>query len=95
MVSYIAVLTQTGADAPEANVFGNGIGPVTWTRESMGVYYGEAPDPFLEDETHILCSATTSGTSLIVGAFVNNGKICLYFNNEDAVNIINLEVRIK
>lgn len=75
MVSYIAVLTQTGEDAPEANVFGNGIGPVTWTRESMGVY--------------------TSGTSLIVGAFVDNGKVCLYFNNEEAVNVINLEVRIK
>jgi len=95
MVSYIAVLTQTGATAPTANIFGNGIGTIDWYRESMGVYYGQWTEDFIEDETHILCHATASGSVLLASAFVSSGFIYLYFNNEDAVNTINLEIRVK
>jgi len=37
---YRALLTQTGTDAPEANVLENSLGDIVWTYDNVGTYIG-------------------------------------------------------
>ena len=40
---YVALLTQTGSDAPVATVLQNSIGTITWTVAGIGSYYAAIP----------------------------------------------------
>lgn len=49
---YVALLTQTGTDAPVATVLKNTLGgTVVWTRTIAGAYYGTLVGAFTENKT--------------------------------------------
>lgn len=51
--AYVALLTQSGTNAPVATVLENTIGTVVWTRVSPGIYNGTLADNFPIDKTFI------------------------------------------
>lgn len=52
MKEYIALLTQSGANAPIVNVKRNTLdGEVVWTRNSTGLYLGTLDGAFFANET--------------------------------------------
>lgn len=53
---YVALLTQTGTNAPVATVLKNEIGAIVWTRESDGEYFGTLSGVFLENKTNCTIS---------------------------------------
>lgn len=50
---YVALLTQSGIDAPTAIVLENTIGDIVWTYNSVGVYFGTLTNAFIEDKTYL------------------------------------------
>jgi hypothetical protein len=50
---YTALLTQSGIDAPTAIVLENTIGDIVWTYDSVGVYFGQLTNAFIEDKTYL------------------------------------------
>ena len=62
---YVALLTQTGTNAPVATVLENTIGNIVWTRNSAGSYLGTLIEAFSVKTT------ITMGTSrVVVGIFL-------------------------
>ncbi len=43
--TYVALLTQSGTDAPSAVVLSDNIGGITWTRTNVGEYLGTPITP--------------------------------------------------
>jgi hypothetical protein len=59
---YVALLTQSGTDAPVATVLENSLGgTVVWTRVQQGYFQGTLTGAFPDNKTHL--SVTTSGTT--------------------------------
>ena len=57
-LKYVALLTQTGTDAPTAIVLENTLGgTVVWTRSEAGVYAGTLSGVFTENKTAIFLGA--------------------------------------
>ena len=57
-LKYVALLTQTGTDAPTAIVLENTLGgTVVWTRSEVGVYAGTLSGVFTENKTAIFLGA--------------------------------------
>ena len=50
---YVALLTQSGTDAPTAIVLENTIGDIVWTYSSLGEYLGILTNAFTEDKTFL------------------------------------------
>lgn len=50
---YVALLTQSGIDAPIATVFENTIGNIVWTRDSPGNYKATLNGAFITDKTMV------------------------------------------
>jgi len=50
---YIALLTQSGTDAPVATVLENTLGDIAWTYSTVGVYVGTLAGAFPADK--VLC----------------------------------------
>lgn len=51
-LKYVALLTQTGTDAPVATVLENTLGgTVVWTRSDIGVYLGTLANTFTDAKT--------------------------------------------
>lgn len=95
-MEYIVTLTQTGATAPTENIWTNTLGgPITWTRLTYGLYQGQGVVDFTTSNTHILSYATSNGSILLAGVYIDSGNIIITCGNEDAVNIINLHIRYK
>lgn len=81
-LKYVALLTQSGTDAPVATVFENTLGgPVVWTRNAPGEFLGTLTGAFPIDRT-LLFSAYSLPT--IVG-----DEICGFFYRAsiDAVKV--------
>lgn len=57
--TYKALLTQTGTNAPTAQVIYNTLGDIVWTRNIAGDYIGTGDDLFK--------SSATEGTGLLFG----------------------------
>lgn len=57
--SYVAVLTQSGEDAPVATVLENTIGAIVWTRTSAGSYSGTLASAFPSGRTIVLPGSYT------------------------------------
>jgi len=56
---YVALLTQTGTDAPVATVLTNTLsGPIVWTYNDVGSYTGTLTGAFTADKT-LTCSGVT------------------------------------
>lgn len=51
---YIAIINQTGTNAPTATVFKNTIGNIIWTRTNAGNYSAELTGAFTPGKTIVL-----------------------------------------
>jgi len=67
-LSYVALLSQTGTDAPVATVLENTLGgTVVWTRDNVGVYFGTLAGVFLSGKTFCLTNANYIADDVFVG----------------------------
>lgn len=81
---YIALLTQTGTNAPTATVLENSLGgTVVWTRTGAGDYLGTLTGAFSQTKTHIIFQAyqDVSGNNINTIARQDNDKI--FINTRD------------
>jgi|SRR6478736_1317277 hypothetical protein len=84
--SYIAILTQSGEDAPVATVVNstdsNYLGDIVWTRNANpGNYLGTKADAFTLNKTW--ASISVKGDSALAGAVkLNNTDTIAYFTND-------------
>jgi hypothetical protein len=70
MKVYRAFLTQSGTDAPTANVIGlNTVGNIVWSRIGLGSYLGTLEGAFVEDVAVIICP---NGTTTFQYSKTNN-----------------------
>lgn len=70
--TYVALLTQTGTDAPVATVLENTLGSdIIWNYELTGVYYGDNIN--FADPSKVFISFTANQTSIGNG---NIGSVC-------------------
>jgi len=53
---YIALISQTSTSAPTVIELENTIGPIIWTRNSTGIYYGTLAGVFTLDKTYVMLS---------------------------------------
>lgn len=61
---YVALISQTGTDAPVATVLENTLGgTVVWTRGNIGNYTGTLASAFTQDKTILFMSAIHDGSS--------------------------------
>lgn len=75
-LKYVALLSQTGTDAPVATVLENTLGgTVVWTRDGEGAYLGTLEGAFTENKTLIFVQST--------GAFSQ----IAYWDTEDNVQV--------
>lgn len=101
---YVALLTQSGTNAPVATVLENTLGvDITWVRIGTGVYQGQIPDPlFLVNKTWAICGQTglmadshtqinyNLDTNLVVATFSYPGGSL----SDDILNYTSIEIRI-
>lgn len=75
-LKYVALLSQTGTDAPVATVLENTLGgTVVWARVDVGVYQGTLAGAFTENKTTALNNAA------------GGGLIFLYRSDSDTIQI--------
>lgn len=61
-LKYVAMLTQTGTDAPTATVLENTLGgTVVWSYSDAGVYIATLSGVFTESKTYCIAGNNTSG----------------------------------
>ena len=77
-LKYVALLTQTGENAPVAVVLENTLGAVAWTRNSSGIYCGNLEGAFPEGKTWCSYSRGAEDFGVVVGFFrVSNDNVYL------------------
>jgi hypothetical protein len=94
---YIANLTQTGTNAPEANVFTGQL--VTWTRTAIGEYLGTPETPYDFSNTYVMINNINN--QHLTSAYINtDGNIVVvtcntsgHSNEDDILNNSTLEIR--
>lgn len=64
---YVALMIQTGTNAPIAKILHNTIGNIIWTRESIGTYKGTLANAFPTDKTVIPPFGSTNTAVIIIG----------------------------
>jgi len=83
-LKYVALLTQTGTDAPVATVLENTLGgTVVWTRSEAGVYAGTLSGVFTENKTAIFLGAAAG--NIIQYGFVDSTNYILLLTTEGGV----------
>lgn len=97
---YIALLTQTGTNAPTVTVLKNTLGgTVVWTRNGIGDYIGTLASAFPLDKTWI-SSSGISGSATTIGQFykdsVNNVGFLTYDGvaSDDLLYYTSVEIRV-
>ena len=63
---YVALLTQTGEDAPVATVLSNTLGSVVWSYEGVGQYHGTS-SLITSAQTFVSFSSTSSNADFRLG----------------------------
>jgi hypothetical protein len=63
---YTALLTQSGAADPIANVLSNTIGNIVWTRSGNGQYIGTLSGAFVTDKTVIFIQDNVTLSSIAI-----------------------------
>jgi hypothetical protein len=53
---YIALISQSSTNDPTVIELENTIGPIVWTRNSTGIYYGTLTGAFTLDKTYVMLS---------------------------------------
>jgi hypothetical protein len=85
-LKYVALLTQTGTDAPVATVLENTLGgTVVWTRSGAGVYAGTLSGVFTENKTAIFLGAAAG--NIIQYGFVDSTNYILLLTTEGGVAV--------
>jgi hypothetical protein len=75
--TYVALLTQSGTDAPTASVLADNIGVITWTRTNVGQYLGTPISPFDALNTFVIIGNVEH--DYIATAYVNSdGNIVVH-----------------
>ena len=83
-LKYVALLTQTGTDAPTAIVLENTLGgTVVWTRSEAGVYAGTLSGVFTENKTAIFLGAAVG--NIIQYGFWDSTNYILLLTTEGGV----------
>ena len=75
---YVALLTQTGTNAPVATVLKNTLGgTVVWTYDSAGIYIGTLIGVFTLDKTYSIISQSISNlaTSVVYRTSANTVQV--------------------
>lgn len=103
---YVALLTQTGTNAPVATVLENSLGgTVVWTYDGVGGYSGTLSGAFPENKTWISiprsCLGADSNISSVVGIRFSDNVISLTSGNpsnqepsNDVMNNWPIEIRV-
>lgn len=97
--NYIALLYQTGTNAPTAYVLENTLsGLITWTRSNTGDYDGTLTSEFTEFKTAIFCNNTGQG-EILIGRKNNNAVRLQTFNSagtasDDKLIYTTIEIRV-
>ncbi len=61
-LKYVALLTQTGTEAPTEIILENSLsGAITWTRSDIGVYVGTLEAEFTIEKTFVMCPFAGGG----------------------------------
>lgn len=86
VTKYVAILTQTGTNAPVATVLENSLGgTVVWTRTGTGTYEGTLTTAFPVDKTHILVTADGFGSGIVMcGGRSADNKVIVSSNSLSA-----------
>ena len=75
--TYVALLTQSGTDAPTASVLADNIGAITWTRTNTGQYLGTPISPFDALNTFVIIGNVEH--DYLASAYVNSdGNIVVH-----------------
>lgn len=91
--SYVAILLQSGTNAPTVVVLENTIGDIVWTRDIAGRYYGTLANAFTENKTFIFFNKNNdlSSTDFVAtrstvnNVILINGMIRYDSQNEELV----------
>jgi hypothetical protein len=74
--TYVALLTQTVANAPIATVLENTLGgAITWSRTTQGRFLGTLTGAFVLDKTTVLATSGNSGDTIVSGYRGSNDTI--------------------
>ena len=71
---YIALISQSSTSAPTVIELENTIGPIVWTRNSTGIYYGTLTGAFTLDKTYVMLS-NVELDSIVMAERSNNNII--------------------
>lgn len=83
-LKYVALLSQTGTDAPVPTVLENTLGgTVVWTRDDVGVYIGTLAGVFTENKTAIFLGAAAG--NIIQYGFWDSTNYILLLTTEGGV----------
>ena len=81
---YVALLSQTGTNAPVANVLSNTLsGNIVWTRTSIGVYTGTLTGEFTLEKT-------TLPNDIIASEEAENGVLVAFEHTVNSITITTL-----
>ena len=74
---YMALLSQTGTDAPVPTIIQNTIGNIVWTRDGLGNYTGTLAGAFTTNKT----------TAIIQNNYGGQKSYTIYRNDENSVTV--------
>lgn len=74
---YVALLTQSGTDAPSAVVLSNNLGEIVWTRTAQGEYLGTPLVPF-----------DALNTFVIIGNVEHDYQAAAYVNSDGNIVVV-------
>jgi hypothetical protein len=78
--SYVALLTQSGTDAPSANILASNIGTITWTRTAQGQYLGTMSTALRVENTFVFIG-NVEHDNLAVAYVNSDGNIVVRTTN--------------
>jgi hypothetical protein len=83
---YSALISQSGTSAPTAVELENNLsGPIVWTRDSAGTYFGTLVGAFTASSTMVLLTLNYAGTS-VTGYAVRSSADVIMLQTINAAN---------
>lgn len=81
--TYVALLTQSGTDAPVATVLENTIGNIAWSRNAAGQYTGTLNGAFTPSKTVAFIGSANDGDPATISASTKIGM-----NDVDSFSVL-------
>lgn len=72
---YIALLNQSGENAPVATIISNTIGEIVWSYEDMGVYQATLTGAFTQDKTYMILGSEVNTSADFQTERITNSAI--------------------